>query len=186
MGKVYTREELEGIRDRVLIQAKAFYESQGRMPSIRELLDITGVTQHAIYKVFGGKAGIEDALNEGSTREEELPKELKEKRAAMIDCTKEFFKKHGRLPSNTEILSGECGFSLELMYRVFGSKRGLKMAVGIIEPEPEPEPETHLREKPFRQETYAQEQKAETLAMVPGIDLSKYAHCTRLGDRHGL
>lgn len=82
MGKVYTREELEGIRDRVLIQAKAFYESQGRMPSIRELLDITGVTQHAIYKVFGGKAGIEDALNEGSTREEELPKELKEKRAA--------------------------------------------------------------------------------------------------------
>lgn len=119
MGKVYTREELEGIRDRVLIQAKAFYESQGRMPSIRELLDITGVTQHAIYKVFGGKAGIEDALNEGSTREEELPK-------------------------------------------------------------------THLREKPFRHETYAQEQKAETLAMVPGIDLSRYAHCTRLGDRHGL
>lgn len=92
MGKVYTREELEGIRCRVLIQAKAFYESQGRMPSIRELLDITGVTQHAIYKVFGGKAGIEDALNEGSTREEELPKELKEKRAAMIDCTKEFCK----------------------------------------------------------------------------------------------
>lgn len=76
MGKVYTREELEGIRDRVLIQAKAFYESQGRMPSIRELLDITGVTQHAIYKVFGGKAGIEDALNEGSTREEELPNYL--------------------------------------------------------------------------------------------------------------
>ena len=183
MGKVYTREELEEIRDRVLIQAKAFYESQGRMPSIRELLDITGVTQHAIYKVFGGKAGIEDALNEGSTREEELPKELKEKRVAMIDCTKEFCKKHGRMPSNAEILAGECGFSLELMYRVFGSKRGLKMAVGFVEPEPEPE--EHFREKQFRHETYAQEQKAETLAMVPGIDLSQYAHCTRLGDRHG-
>ena len=184
MGRGYTREELDEIRDRVLIQASTFCESQGRMPSMRELVDITGATQHAIYKIFGGKAGIEDALNEGSTREEELPEELKEKRAAMIDCTKEFCKKHGRLPSNTEILAGECGFSLELMHRMFGSKRGLKMAVGFVEPEPEPE--EHFREKPFRHETYAQEQKAETLAMVPGIDLSRYAHCTRLGDRHGL
>lgn len=184
MGKVYTREELEGIRDRVLIQAKAFYESQGRMPSIRELLDITGVTQHAIYKVFGGKAGIEDALNEGSTREEELPKELKEKRAAMIDCTKEFCKKHGRLPSNAEISAGECGYTLADMREVFGSKMGLRRAVGVIDPDPEPE--MAFREKPFRQETYSQQQKAETLSMVPGIDLSQYAHCTRLGDRHGL
>ena len=146
MGRGYTREELDEIRDRVLIQASTFCESQGRMPSMRELVDITGATQHAIYKIFGGKAGIEDALNEGSTREEELPEELKEKRAAMIDCTKEFCKKHGRLPSNTEILAGECGFSLELMHRMFGSKRGLKMAVGFVEPEPEPE--EHFREKP--------------------------------------
>lgn len=183
MGRGYTREELDEIRCRVLIQAKGFLKSQGRAPSMRELKAITGATDHAIYTIFGGIGGVIEELGVESKRERELPEELKEKRAEMLNSTKEFCKKHGRMPSNAEILAGECGYTLADMREVFGSKMGLRRAVGVIDPDPEPE--MAFREKPFRQETYSQYQKAETLSMVPGIDLSQYAHCTRLGDRHG-
>lgn len=110
--------------------------------------------------------------------------ELAEFRVMIIDYMGKFYRNNGRLPKNSEISKSKCGFSYNTMHKVFGGKRNLEVEMGLREPKPEPETFS-IRETPFRQETYAKQQGEETLAMVPGIDLSQYAHCTRIGDRHG-